>query len=465
MKMPVIVRHLQQLPRRLLLGLSVALALLIALGAMSYLNILHQSKAADLVSHTYKVVTQLQQVFSLVQEAESGQRGFTSTGNEAFLAPYYAAERTIPGHLDALANSISDNSAQQKRLEKLRQSIGNRMDLIRQRIDQRRQFGAEALDPKFQNGAGLRLMDIVRADTDRMINVENALLQERQGVQARARLRTRIFLIVGWLTSVGLLAAVFTTLVRQMRRAARAEEATHKSNIQLKEANNELRAFSYSVAHDLRAPLRSINGFSKVALEEGGDNLNEECQQALGRISANANMMAQLIDDLLALSKISYQPLRAAKVEMTGLAREVYHELVEGEDGRVIELEIADLPPAMGDASLLRQVWQNLIGNALKFTRRREKAHIQIGGTSAGPEFVTYFIRDNGAGFDMQYVGKLFGAFQRLHRPADFEGTGIGLALSQRIVQRHGGAIWAEGAVDEGARFAFTLPEWSDYKR
>ncbi len=174
-------------------------------------------------------------------------------------------------------------------------------------------------------------------------------------------------------------------------------------------------------------------------------------------------MMAQLIDDLLSLSRIGFQPLEATRIEMTALARSVFEELRAAQTGRDIEFQIADLPPAVGDPSLMRQVWINLIGNALKFTRRRDKVRIEIGGTDAGLDFVTYFVRDNGAGFDMRYAGKLFGAFQRLHQPADFEGTGIGLALVQRIVQRHGGTIWAEGEENVGARFAFTLPEGSDH--
>ena len=201
-----------------------------------------------------------------------------------------------------------------------------------------------------------------------------------------------------------------------------------------------------------------------MLVEDCEPQLNGDGRRALGRITTNAKTMGVLIDDLLALSKVSYQPLQSGKVEMTAIVRDTYKELIEGQNGRVIECEINELPPATGDPNLLRQVWMNLIANALKFTRQQEKARIEIGGNIAGPEFATYYIRDNGAGFDMQYVGKLFGAFQRLHRPADFEGTGIGLALVQRIVHRHGGTIWAEGKENEGARFAFTLPEWEEAK-
>ena len=295
-----------------------------------------------------------------------------------------------------------------------------------------------------------------------MTSAGNVLLQGRLRALERARVRGLVLQTAGGVLSIALLLAVFAGLALQILRTNRAQDETRRSNAQLKDANNELRAFSYSVAHDLRAPLRAINGFSQVLVEDCEAQLNDDGRRALGRITTNAKMMGVLIDDLLALSKVSYQPLQTGKVEMTAIVREAYKELIEGQNGRVVECEISDLPPATGDPNLLRQVWVNLIANALKFTRQRERAHIEIGGNIAGPEFATYFIRDNGAGFDMQYVGKLFGAFQRLHRPADFEGTGIGLALVQRIVHRHGGTIWAEGKENEGARFAFTLPEWEE---
>ncbi len=334
------------------------------------------------------------------------------------------------------------------------------MVLVRLRIAQRHQLGTDALDPKYLNGAGVQKMEKVRADADAMVAEENRLLGERLRVLGAVRARSEALQLLGGLTSLVLLTAAFVGLVKQTLRTNRAEQDAQRSNTQLRDANNELRAFSYSVAHDLRTPLRAISGFAQVIVEDHAAQLDPEGRRALGRITGNAKMMAQLIDDLLALSKITYQPLHSSKINMTELVRSAYRDLIELQDGRVVECEITDLPPASGDASLLRQVWINLIGNALKFTRQRPQARIEIGGNVAGPEFASYYIRDNGAGFDMQYADKLFGAFQRLHRPADFEGTGIGLALVQRIVHRHGGTVWAEGKENDGAFFAFTLPEW-----
>ncbi len=305
-------------------------------------------------------------------------------------------------------------------------------------------------------------MQVVREDIDAMIGAEKKLLMERRAILKSTRLHAGILQVLIGLSSLTLLAAVFVGLARLMDRAIRAEQAAEASNLQLRGANNELRAFSYSVAHDLRAPLRAINGFAQVLKEDCAGQFEEHGEQALGRIMANTAKMSVLIDDLLSLSKVSMQSLHTGKIEMTDLVRGAYQELLESQNGRVIECEIAPLPPATGDPSLLRQVWLNLIGNALKFTRGQARARIEIGGNVAGPDFATYFIRDNGAGFDMKYADKLFGAFQRLHRPADFEGTGIGLALVQRIIHRHGGTIWAESEENQGARFAFTLPEWNE---
>lgn len=462
MNLPVPLRpHLARTLRTPLIGLVIAIALLVSLAVSSYLTAEHQAEAADWVAHTYNVASNLHRLYAMVQTAESAQRGFSNSGREEFATQFHSAEQRIPPQLEMLRWLVSDNPDEFRLLAELRNTIDARIALCRKRLEERRTLGAGALAPALQTGAGLRLMEAVNASVEKMIGSENTLLAERRRTLDLARGRSRNLLIAGWTSSVLLLAAVFTALVRQMMRAGRAEEATLKGNQQLKEANNELRAFSYSVAHDLRAPLRAINGFARVAIEEAGEAINEEARGALTRITASANRMGQLIDDLLALSKISYQPLKSVRVEMVSLAREVYEQMVEAEPGRDIELEIGELPPAVGDPSLLRQVWQNLIGNALKFTRRRPKTRIEIGGASGGLDFVTYFVRDNGAGFDMQYGHKLFGAFQRLHRPADFEGTGIGLALVHRIVARHGGTVWAEGKEDEGARFAFTLPVWS----
>ena len=456
-----LLRQLGNLPRSLLAAFCLALTILGSLGVLSYHSIQRQAEAADWVGHTYRVTTNLQRIFSYVQDAESAQRAFSITGNEKYLEPYHHALLSLPAEMDLLGTLINDNPPQIERFKQVREAMENRLKVAAGRIEQRRQLGTAALAGNLMNGTGIQAMESVRAIINEMIGEETHLLASRQQVSESARARSRLLLSAGSLTSLGLLIGVFVGLLRQILRTARAEQETQKINTQLKLSNNELRAFSYSVAHDLRAPLRAISGFAQVLIEDCAPQLDAENRKHIDRIVHNARTMAQLIDDLLSLSKVGFQPLRSTKIEMTALARGVFEELRENQSGRDIEFQIAELPPAVGDPSLMRQVWVNLIGNALKFTRRREKVRIEIGGTAAGLDFVTYFVRDNGAGFDMQYAGKLFGAFQRLHRPSDFEGTGIGLALVQRIVQRHGGTIWAEGEENVGARFVFTMPEWN----
>jgi signal transduction histidine kinase len=233
------------------------------------------------------------------------------------------------------------------------------------------------------------------------------------------------------------------------------EEAVHL-NRELEEANKELDAFSYSVSHDLRAPLRAMDGFSRILLKDHGEKLSPDAQRYLELISANTAAMGKLIDDLLAFSRLSRQSLRTQRVVPADLARQALADLQRGQTRPGVEISIGPLPSCDADPALLKQVFINLLSNALKFTRNRDPARIEIGWSDKDAE-VVYFVKDNGAGFDMRYADKLFGVFQRLHRADEYEGTGAGLAIVQRIIHRHGGRIWAEAIVDEGATFYFTL--------
>lgn len=245
--------------------------------------------------------------------------------------------------------------------------------------------------------------------------------------------------------------------LRDVTAKKRSEEALRDAMLEAEAANRELEAFSYSVAHDLRSPLRSIDGFSQALLEDYGAQLDDGGRDMLGRVRGAAKRMGQLIDDLLGLSRVSRAEVRRETVDMTALAEDVAERLRQTHPGRDIQLSIAPQLAAQGDPRLLRIVFENLLGNAWKFTSKRGTAQIEVGkGKEDSP--AAFFVRDNGAGFDMTYASKLFGAFQRLHKQTEFEGTGIGLATVQRVVRRHGGTVWAEGAIDVGAVFYFTLP-------
>lgn len=227
----------------------------------------------------------------------------------------------------------------------------------------------------------------------------------------------------------------------------------------LENANRELEAFAFSVSHDLRSPLRIIDGFSRMLEEDHGPKLDDEARRMLAVIRRNAQQMGQLVSDLLRLSRLGHRAIEpVTEIDM----REVVEIVVDGirtaSPSRAIELRVGDLPKARGNVELLRQVWANLLENAVKYSRHRPVARVEVDGERAGGE-VRYTVTDHGAGFDPAYADKLFGVFQRLHTDAEFEGTGVGLALVQRIVSRHGGRVWAEGRPGDGATFGFALPE------
>lgn len=293
---------------------------------------------------------------------------------------------------------------------------------------------------------------------------------------AQRNLLTQLGLpLAGSIVVAGLLAALLASawllLTRGRERLAAANVQLRELNAEvrglnaalghsvsdLRALNDELAAFAYSVSHDLRAPLRSIDGFSQILLEDKGAALGEDGRQHLDRVRAAATRMGALIDDMLLLSRITRDEMKPRRVDLTALARSVVDELRAREPERSVEFESDGVLPAQGDERLLRIALTNLLGNAWKFTRERQPAHIGFGGETRDGE-VVFHVKDDGVGFDMRYAEKLFGAFQRLHNMAEYEGSGIGLATVKRIVHRHGGRVWAESEVGTGTTFYFTLP-------
>lgn len=288
--------------------------------------------------------------------------------------------------------------------------------------------------------------------------ITSPLLQVTEAAEAVAESRPQVHLEIDREDEIGRLADSFNIMAEKVEQSRTdLELRVELRTAELRAANRELEAFSYSVSHDLRAPLRAIAGFVQILEEDHSSLLDETAKRHLDRVKINARRMGQLIDDLLSFSQIGRSTMLRQSVDLAAMAKSVADDAVAA-SGRAIDVTIEPLPASNGEPSLLNQVFVNLISNSVKFTARVPNPSILVGSSSSNGE-VTYFVRDNGVGFDDRYAEKLFGVFQRLHRPDDFEGTGVGLAIVHRIISRHGGRVWAEGKVNGGATFYFTLPK------
>lgn len=486
-------------------GFVIAVAIMTGVGAVSYLSLLEYRQNAQWVTHTREVLEKTKEVMSQVKDAETGQRGYLLTGKEKYLEPYRSATGDIDQKLKALRRLTADNPNQQRRLNNLEPLIAKKLVLMEQAIKARSKDLESALQI-IQTDQGQQSMEDIRMLTTAMEKEENELLKQRS-IEANASAhQTTLLTIFGSILASAIvgLAAIITNqeLVKRKRmehslqkardeleievnkRTAelrntneelqaeinerkKAESEILRLNVQLEErvaertaqleaTNKEMEAFSYSVSHDLRAPLRSIDGFSQALLEDYSDKLDALGQNYLQRVRAATQRMAQLIDDLLNLSRLTRSEMRYEEVDLSALVEAIATELHKTQPERQVEFAITPGLVTNGDTHLLRIVLENLLGNAWKFTGKHQKARIEFGLLHQDNTHV-YFVRDDGTGFDMAYVEKLFGAFQRLHAMTEFEGTGIGLATVQRIIHRHGGRVWAESAVEQGATFYFTL--------
>jgi signal transduction histidine kinase len=486
--------------RKVQRGFVFALACLAVIGVVSYFSIVRLREDAAWVQHTDEVIIRLELLFSGMTDAQNGHRGYAVTGDETYLEPYRLAVQTAESSVRRLRELTADNPAQQKRLDLLAPLISEQLAFGGDVIASRRSQGFEAARSQVLTGKEKRIHDQLRGLVDEMKGAEEDLLKERE---FRARQSTTIaqtVIIGGGVLAFGFVGLASFTIRRDFAGRKRAQEDLREAKeqlevrvrdrtaelaqlnveleqrvfertAQLQAANQELEAFSYSVSHDLRSPLRTIDGFSKAVLEEYGSQLPPQAQHDMQSVRDGAQQMGALIDDLLTFSRLSRQPLNRRTMDTGQLVGQCLEELRPQTQGRQIELRVAELPTCWGDPSLLKQVWINLLSNALKYSSKREPAIIEV-GTIAAPtsgavvdapsatstkDQIAYSVRDNGVGFDMRYASKLFGVFERLHRAEDYEGTGVGLATVQRIIHRHGGRIWAEAAVDRGATFYFTV--------
>jgi signal transduction histidine kinase len=437
---------------------------------------------ASLVAHSWQVVHQVERVLGSAVNAETGERGYLISGMDSYLEPYTIARRELPMELARLNALTSDNPSQQARLQDLRSALERRMLVLQRAIDMRKAGGPDLSSPLLLSGPGKVEMEHVRAVCDAMEAEEDRLLAIRTASASASVWLAQTAVVVVSALDFLLILIAFSQLIRERRlrvtaeiageqlllaqreteaRSAevrslneRLEDRVRLRTAELERINRELEAFSYSVSHDLRAPLRTIDGFSLALQEDYAATVGDTGRDYIERVRGGVQRMGQLIDALLQLSRITRAETVREDFSMSGLAESVASDLKEQNRGRELSFDIEPGLSTYADPRLTRIALENLMGNAVKFTSKVPHAKIRFGWDA---EQNAWYLADNGAGFDMAYANKLFGAFNRLHGDKDFKGSGIGLATVARVVHGHHGRIWANSAVNQGATFWFTL--------
>jgi signal transduction histidine kinase len=448
---------------------------------------LAQSNRERWTQHSREMMRIARSTQILALNRETGVRGYLISGDSGNLLPDLAARAPLQAGLDSLLQGTADNPSQQRRARAYASAIARWDTAFAAPAIAARRNGVEGVTAAFGSGAlaGKLLFDEVRTRFAEFEAEEELLYRTRSRATTLLELVNVAVAVVGLLTLGGVLASLRKRIVAQAaglverqnqleeqateleEQASELEEQATELEAQTEDLqetvrelgrkNDELNAFSSSVAHDLRSPLRSIDGFSHMLLADYAERLDETGASALKRIRVNAQRMGELIDGLLSLARVSAGELRKVEVNLSAVAAASGEELQRtmAADRRV-DYVVQPSLSALGDTRLIRVAVHNLVENAFKFTRSRAEARVEV-GAKVVDGYRTFYVADNGIGFDMRYAGKLFGAFERLHDDTTYEGTGIGLATVQRIVERHGGRLWAESEPDRGATFYFTL--------
>jgi len=456
---------------RLVTSLGAAALIIIVIFGFSYraMQQLHGNGVA--VAHSYEVIGAVEASYATLKDAESGQRCYLLTHGDEFLNIVRAAPAKFDNQIQHLEYLTLDNPTQQARLRVLGAAGHDSLNFLENNIQLFHERGLEAAMQNVASGSGMQEMAEAYSVIKAIRQDEESLLAKRLAAsQASASTAPLALAALGAVVLIALTIA-YLFVGREMAGRRRTEGALRTLNeeletrvqgrtAELEASNKELEAFSYSVSHDLRAPLRHIRSFAKLLEENVANVLDETGSHYLQRIQEASERMGRLVDDLLNFSRLGRTEISQERVDLKQLFEEVLQELQPDTAGRQILWQIADLPVVKGNREMLRTALINLVSNAVKFTRPRATAHIEAGCREVNGGEAVCYLSDNGVGFDMQYADNLFGVFQRLHRSKDFEGTGIGLANVRRIIHRHGGRLQAEAAVGRGATFYFSLPVW-----
>jgi len=473
-----------RLNRRLVPIVLIGAVLFVAANAwMALSSVKRLERSRDRIDRTWQVITQVELIMGLAKDAESSSRGYLLSGDPQLLEPYLAAQRDLPGLISAFRQLAVDNPQQQARAGEMRAVLEQRFALLQQVNEIRAAKGTlDSIHVTVMMDNGKAEMDRLREISDRMEGEERSLLTGRMIDSAAAARNVRYTMALASALDLLLIVGMFRYFARERglrlsaestaeslaisrveveRKAAEIqalnetlERRVQERTAELEATNKELEAFSYSVSHDLRAPLRTIDGFSLALEEDYGEVVGAEGKDYIGRVRASVQRMGGLIDALLQLSRITRAEIERETVDVTAIAESVAGQLKDQNRDQKIAFVIQEGLSAEADPKLVRVALENLLGNAVKFSSKKPESKIEFGWDKAQEAF---FVRDNGAGFDMHYKEKLFGAFNRLHGDKDFKGSGIGLATVARVVRRHHGRIWAESVESSGATFWFTL--------
>ena len=447
--------------RKVSLGFLAGLVAMFAVGAAAVLSGRELVRNSALLDHTYEVLRTIEDIHMRILEVESMSRGYALSGKEDYLLKFEENRVALHERLQLLARLTVDDPNQQARVVKLDPAIRSKLEFNVHLIESRRSgLGAEA---QAESQEGHHLMVDIRALIAEIEGAERALLAERNEAAQRGGTRTLAAVITGWIIATAFAVASGYSIHRDLRLRREVQAALEQTNAQLQSANaqldasnKQLESFSYSVSHDLRIPLRAIDGYSRMLLEDYSHLLDDEGRRLLNVVRDSTAEMGKLIEDLLAFSRAGRQPLTLEPIDMDALMRDAWGDVCGVSSTRVPTVVFNALPPARGDRSMLRQVAVNLLSNAVKFSGKSADAHIDVSG-QRNHDANVYCVRDNGCGFDMKYAERLFKVFQRLHLKEEYEGSGVGLALVHSVIQRHGGRVWAEGEPGKGAAFYFSL--------